>query len=44
MKLDKSIYEVLKQPDRVLTTSIPVKMDSGEVRVFTGFRSQYNDV
>ena len=43
MGLDKNIYEVLKQPDRVLTVSVPVKMDNGEVKVFTGFRSQYND-
>ena len=43
MNLDKNIYEILKQPDRVLTVSVPVKMDSGEVKVFTGFRSQYND-
>jgi len=44
MNLDKNIHEILKQPDRVLTVSVPVRMDSGEVRVFTGFRSQYNDV
>lgn len=43
MDLDKNIHEVLKQPDRVLTVSVPVRMDSGEVKVFTGFRSQYND-
>lgn len=43
MNLDKNIHEVLKQPDRVLTVSVPVRMDSGEVKVFTGFRSQYND-
>ncbi|MBD3311289.1 MAG: glutamate dehydrogenase [Candidatus Magasanikbacteria bacterium] len=43
MNLDKNIHEILKQPDRVLTVSIPVKMDNGEVKVFTGFRSQYND-
>ena len=43
MNLDKGIHEILKQPDRVLTVSILVRMDSGEVRVFTGFRSQFND-
>lgn len=43
MNLDKGVHEVLKQPDRVLTVSIPVKMDNGEVKVFTGFRSQFND-
>lgn len=43
MNLDKGVHEVLRQPDRVLTVSIPVKMDNGEVKVFTGFRSQFND-
>lgn len=43
MNLDTSIYEVLKQPKRILTVSIPVKMDNGETRVFTAYRSQYND-
>ncbi|MFA6547603.1 MAG: Glu/Leu/Phe/Val dehydrogenase [Candidatus Magasanikbacteria bacterium] len=43
MNLDKNIYEILKQPDRILIVSIPVKMDSGEVKVFTGYRSQYNN-
>jgi len=43
MNLDNNIHEVLKQPDRVLTVSIPVKMDSGEVKVFTGYRSQFNN-
>ena len=43
MNLDKNIYEILKQPDRVLTVSIPVKMDNGEVKIFTGYRSQYNN-
>ena len=43
MNLDKNIHNILKQPDRVLTVSVPVRMDNGEVKVFTGFRSQYND-
>jgi glutamate dehydrogenase/leucine dehydrogenase len=44
MNLDKNIYRVLSQPERVLTVAIPVKMDNGEIKVFTGYRSQYNDV
>ncbi len=43
IKLDKGLHQVLAHPKRVLTVSLPVKMDSGEVRVFTGFRSQHND-
>jgi glutamate dehydrogenase (NAD(P)+) len=43
IKLDKGLHQVLAHPKRVLTVSLPVKMDSGEIQVFTGFRSQHND-
>ncbi|MFX1562296.1 MAG: Glu/Leu/Phe/Val dehydrogenase [Promethearchaeota archaeon] len=43
MGLDPAIHEMLKHPMRVLIVNIPVHMDDGAVRVFTGFRSQYND-
>ncbi len=35
--------ELLSHPDRVITISIPVQMDSGKLEVFTGYRSQYNN-
>jgi len=41
--LDENILEILKNPKRILEISIPVKMDSGKVKVFKGFRVQYND-
>src|ERR687890_789986 len=41
--LDSGMHEVLAHPKRVLTIAIPTKMDSGEIKVFTGFRSQHND-
>ncbi|MFW9831909.1 MAG: Glu/Leu/Phe/Val dehydrogenase [Candidatus Thorarchaeota archaeon] len=41
--LDPAIHEVLRYPQRILTVSIPVHMDDGSVRVFTGYRAQYND-
>src|SRR5690606_335339 len=37
------VYELLKEPLRVLTVRIPVRMDDGSVKVFTGFRAQHND-
>lgn len=37
------VYEILKEPLRVLEVSIPVKMDNGTIKVFKGFRSQHND-
>lgn len=42
MNLDSNILAQLREPERVLMVSIPVKMDDGTVKVFTGFRSQYN--
>jgi len=41
--LPEAVYEILKQPLRFLEVSIPVVMDDGQVKVFTGFRSQHND-
>lgn len=41
--LEPSVYEILKQPMRVLEVAIPVRMDDGSLRVFTGYRSQHND-
>ncbi|MBQ8293861.1 MAG: Glu/Leu/Phe/Val dehydrogenase [Alphaproteobacteria bacterium] len=40
--LPNDVYEILKNPQRMLEVSIPVKMDDGSVRVFTGFRAQHN--
>jgi glutamate dehydrogenase len=41
--LEPAAYEILKQPKRILEVSIPVKMDDGTIKVFTGWRSQHND-
>lgn len=43
MNLPAETKAILSAPKRLLTVSIPVKMDSGEIKVFTGYRSQYND-
>ncbi|MDD2353122.1 MAG: Glu/Leu/Phe/Val dehydrogenase [Candidatus Caldatribacteriota bacterium] len=42
MDLDENIKNQLRKTEKVLTVSIPVKMDNGKVDVFTGFRAQYN--
>lgn len=34
----------LAKPDRIIEVFLPVVMDSGEVRVFTGYRVQYNNI
>ena len=41
--MDKAVYEILKEPMRVIEVSIPVKMDDGSIKVFKGFRAQHND-
>lgn len=41
--LEKSVYELLKEPQRIIEISIPVKMDNGEVAVFKGYRAAHND-
>ncbi|SCY73657.1 Glu/Leu/Phe/Val family dehydrogenase [Alkaliphilus peptidifermentans] len=40
---DPAVFEILKNPKRVLEVSIPVKMDDGSVKSFIGYRSQHND-
>ena len=39
----EEMYELLKEPIRVLTVRIPVRMDNGKVKIFTGYRAQHND-
>jgi glutamate dehydrogenase/leucine dehydrogenase len=40
---DKGLREYLAVPNKVLRVKIPVKMDDGKIRIFTGFRSQHNN-
>jgi glutamate dehydrogenase (NAD(P)+) len=40
--LDAGTRAILSTPKRALTVSIPVKMDDGHYRVFTGHRVQHN--
>ena len=39
---DPNIATRLRQPRRCLTVSVPVRMDDQSVKVFTGYRVQYN--
>lgn len=43
MQLDEPVLKALQKPQRVLEVSIPVKMDDGSTKVFSGYRVQYND-
>ncbi|MGM0943396.1 MAG: Glu/Leu/Phe/Val family dehydrogenase [Bacillota bacterium] len=37
------VFELLKDPIRMMTVRIPVRMDDGSIKVFTGYRAQHND-
>lgn len=39
----QEVYELLKEPIRMMTVKIPIRMDDGTVKVFTGYRAQHND-
>ncbi|RLE84499.1 MAG: glutamate dehydrogenase [Thermoprotei archaeon] len=43
LDIDRGILEILKRPKREIIVHLPVKMDNGEIRVFTGYRVQHND-
>jgi glutamate dehydrogenase (NAD(P)+) len=42
LNLKKGIHEFLRTPRREFTVNFPVRMDSGEITVFTGYRVQHN--
>ncbi|RKQ37684.1 Glu/Leu/Phe/Val family dehydrogenase [Oceanobacillus halophilus] len=39
----EEVYALLKDPMRMMTVRIPVRMDDGAIKVFTGYRAQHND-
>jgi glutamate dehydrogenase (NAD(P)+) len=43
IKLDPGIHAILREPRRELIVHVPVKMDDGNTKVFTGFRVQHNN-
>lgn len=43
LELEPAVYELLKEPQRVIEVSIPVRMDDGSLQVFKGWRSLHND-
>src|SRR6202030_2732904 len=42
LKLDPGLRQILRTPKRVMEVALPVKMDNGQTKVFTGFRVQHN--
>ncbi len=43
LNLEPGVHAILREPMKELHVSIPVRMDDGELKVFKGFRVQYNN-
>src|SRR5258706_583289 len=42
LEVENDIREMIKFPERILTVTLPVRMDNGRIRRFEGFRVQHN--
>ena len=42
--LDKPLLSRLTEPDRIVTVSLPITLDDGQIKVFTGYRVQHNNI
>ena len=43
LELEPAAHALLREPMRELAVTIPVRMDDGSMKVFKGYRIQYND-
>ena len=43
ISIEENISEQFQAPQKFLEVSIPVRMDNGNIKVFKGFRSQFNN-
>jgi glutamate dehydrogenase (NAD(P)+) len=41
-QIDPALYEIVRNAHRVVEVTFPVRMDSGRIAVFTGYRVQHN--
>lgn len=41
---DPLLLSILSEPDRIVEVSLPLKTDSGEIKIFKGFRVQHNNI
>lgn len=44
MKLNAGAAQIIAMPERTMEVAIPVKMDNGTTKVFTGYRSQHSTI
>lgn len=43
-KIDKTMFEIIKNPQRETKVYLPVEMDDGTVKVFEGYRVQHSNI
>ncbi len=43
MRLDRDVRTILTKPQNEIVVNFPVKMDNGQIQVFTAYRVQHND-
>ncbi len=43
-KIHKKVVETLEIPKQILEVAIPVSMDNGDTKIFTGFRVKHSDI
>jgi len=44
LSLDNDVREMIKYPERILTVTVPVRMDNGHIHRFEGYRVQHSMV
>jgi glutamate dehydrogenase (NAD(P)+) len=44
VSVDPAVVELMKNPERVLQVSVPVRMDDGRVQVFKGWRAHHSTI
>jgi glutamate dehydrogenase/leucine dehydrogenase len=44
LELNQDVREMIKYPERILTVTVPVRMDNGRIRRFEGYRVQHSSV
>ncbi|MGV3278098.1 Glu/Leu/Phe/Val dehydrogenase [Rickettsiales bacterium LUAb2] len=42
--IGKTAMEYISNPEQLITVSLPVRMDNGDIKIFTGYRSRYNTI
>ena len=43
VNLNSNVHALLQKPDKIIQVKVPVKMDNGELKIFEGYRVQYNN-